>query len=786
MAKKFVKVNGLHNVFEASANIASSTIKSGASASVDANSILFITADADDVTLFGSDYPSMKEGAHYIWAQGVLHDTNSGMVEVTVEGGDYLNTTGSQLGAGKAHIVVNHDESGVTAGTFGMTGASSVKAGGTIIVKIPHFTVDDYGHLTAANHSNLTIGIPAAETHEMSNHKALTLKVGGSSIVYGTTAATTVDIDAAIDKKMTTAVVYRGKATVDLADGATTAASSLGITGYTTAKSGDLIISKDGIKEFMWNGSIWEEVGAEGKSVVAVTPVQKAGYEIGKITVNGSTTTLYGRGVTAANESKTGQTYKVGSITIEDANGADQTITFTGVDTKYGATNGVISTGGTFFQANLHSYTKYSVDAVAGTSANRYYQVGLDKSGKLAVNVPWEANTNTAHKHTVGVGLTCDNTTGSTSGTVKYTLKTATSGEIGGIAIGYPESGKNYPVELNSSNQAYVNVPWSNTTYGASGGVELADSKFRAALHSWETMGATGVASTTANRYYRVGLDAAGKLAVNVPWTDTKYTIPTVNNGVLTLKIAGTGATTHSANTASNTEFNVPEASASAYGVVKVSSKNSSAVTVNAESTTAGRYYPIELNSDGKAIVNVPWKDTDTNTAHGHTAGEGLTCTGAGGTSGTVTYTLNAAETGKLGGIKIMNKSTSDVTIAKSTVAANLTSGKCYGVELDKDNQAFVYVPWTDTNSNTTYTLSGAVVGTTGSAAANTSVTTAVASAVSFVDTLTPSSGTATKSTCILMNGDGSINLKTVSGKTNAIEIDYTGVATAEDWATIG
>jgi hypothetical protein len=75
-----------------------------------------------------------------------------------------------------------------------------------------------------------------------------------------------------------------------------------------------LIISKDGIKEFMWNGSIWEEVGAEGKSVVSVTATQKAGYEIGKITVNGSTTTFYGRGVTAANESKTGQTYKIGSI----------------------------------------------------------------------------------------------------------------------------------------------------------------------------------------------------------------------------------------------------------------------------------------------------------------------------------------------------------------------------------------------------------------------------------------------------------------------------------------
>ena len=58
----------------------------------------------------------------------------------------------------------------------------------------------------------------------------------------------------------------------------------------------------------------------------------------------------------------------------------------------------------------------------------------------------------------------------------------------------------------------------------------------------------------------------------------------------------------------------VPTATASTAGAVKVSSVNSSAVTVNSESTTAGRYYPVELNSDGKAIVNVPWTDNNTDT----------------------------------------------------------------------------------------------------------------------------------------------------------------------------
>lgn len=46
---------------------------------------------------------------------------------------------------------------------------------------------------------------------------------------------------------------------------------------------------------------------------------------------------------------------------------------------------------------------------------------------------------------------------------VEYGVATSTT--LGLVRIGYPESGKNYPVELNSSNQMYVNVPWENTTY---------------------------------------------------------------------------------------------------------------------------------------------------------------------------------------------------------------------------------------------------------------------------------------------------------------------------------
>lgn len=43
-----------------------------------------------------------------------------------------------------------------------------------------------------------------------------------------------------------------------------------------------------------------------------------------------------------------------------------------------------------------------------------------------------------------------------------YTLPVATSDNLGGIKIGYSQTGKNYPVQL-SSQKAYVNVPWTDT-----------------------------------------------------------------------------------------------------------------------------------------------------------------------------------------------------------------------------------------------------------------------------------------------------------------------------------
>lgn len=55
------------------------------------------------------------------------------------------------------------------------------------------------------------------------------------------------------------------------------------------------------------------------------------------------------------------------------------------------------------------------------------------------------------------------------SETSDYKLPLASKDVRGGIKTGYGQNGKNYPVQLNDTEQAYVSVPWTdnNTTYSA-------------------------------------------------------------------------------------------------------------------------------------------------------------------------------------------------------------------------------------------------------------------------------------------------------------------------------
>lgn len=91
-------------------------------------------------------------------------------------------------------------------------------------------------------------------------------------------------------------------------------------------------------------------------------------------------------------------------------------------------------------------------------------------------------------------------------------------------------------------------------------------------------LGLVKIGYASSGRNYAVALDADGKMYVNVPWTDTVYTLPVATTTVR--------------------------------GGVKVGAVRSTAVTTNAASSTDGRYYMVERDSAEKLFVNIPWQNT--------------------------------------------------------------------------------------------------------------------------------------------------------------------------------
>ena len=232
----------------------------------------------------------------------------------------------------------------------------------------------------------------------------------------------------------------------------------------------------------------------------------------------------------------------------------------------------------------------------------RNYAVELDSSGKAYVNVPWtDTNTtyNVATTSANGLMSSSDKSkldgiqagadavsfsrslsSGTKIGTININgtntdmyaptarvpveYGVATSTTLGLVRIGYPESGKNYPVELNSSNQMYVNVPWTdnNITYSAGAGLSLSGTVFSLRKATPTTLGGVKVSSTeististvaattfgSQNRIYPVqlaypsgsaGTDGNKVLSVYVPWENTTYgVVSTSKNGLVSMHSA--------------------------------------------------------------------------------------------------------------------------------------------------------------------------------------------------------------------------------------------------------
>lgn len=290
----------------------------------------------------------------------------------------------------------------------------------------------------------------------------------------------------------------------------------------------------------------------------------------------------------------------------------------------------------------LTTATAQSGDTVKVTSTGKMYLI-KDES-KLNSEDGYEPYTASQASSVPWSGVTGKPST--------FTPPTSSATVLGGIKVGYPTSGKNYKVQLDSSGNAYVNVPWTdnNTTYSQA---------------TSDNLGLVKIGYSANGKNYPVALDGNGKMYVNVPWTDTNTTytnmgaasasaagkaglVPAPAAGAQAKYLRGDGTWQTPPNTTYSNMGGATSSAAGSAGLVPAPAAGkqtsflrgdgtwvvpTNTTYAKANTTTLGlvmigytengKNYPVELDSSGKMYVNVPW--TDTNTTYGVVGANGST-----------------------------------------------------------------------------------------------------------------------------------------------------------------
>lgn len=290
----------------------------------------------------------------------------------------------------------------------------------------------------------------------------------------------------------------------------------------------------------------------------------------------------------------------------------------------------------------LTTATAQSGDTVKVTSTGKMYLI-KDES-KLNSEDGYEPYTASQASSVPWSGVTGKPST--------FTPPTSSATVLGGIKVGYTTSGKNYKVQLDSSGNAYVNVPWTdnNTTYSQA---------------TSDNLGLVKIGYSADGKNYPVALDGNGKMYVNVPWTDTNTTytnmgaasasasgkaglVPAPAAGAQAKYLRGDGTWQTPPNTTYSNMGGATSSAAGSAGLVPAPTAGkqtsflrgdgtwvvpTNTTYAKANTTTLGlvmigytengKNYPVELDSSGKMYVNVPW--TDTNTTYGVVGANGST-----------------------------------------------------------------------------------------------------------------------------------------------------------------
>ena len=368
------------------------------------------------------------------------------------------------------------------------------------------------------------------------------------------------------------------------------------------------------------------------------------------------------------------------------------------------------------------------------TTEGRYYATEIDKNGRLYVNVPWvnyyqNRDYSSGLKIATGVGIN------------NLYVPTATNQQQGATIVWRTTDCTSYtndtsaitPAAVKKAVGKFVQISPSLTSGTKIATITLPDETNQGTSN--KTIDLYCQTNTHHTAYNYIG---AANTAANAATTNGNTYLKLYENGNKRsqFKINGTGITTVSSDANGNITINSPDTNThyitKLYATTSSGTANASTANGNTylrlfDDTTARSSIKItgtgasSVSSDANGVITI----SSTNSAHAHTAGTGLTISGAGGTSGTVTYSANLKNTISLGTIG--------------------TTSKLYAIGVDSNGQLCVNVPWTDDDTKVTQ---AATADTSSSSYAltysNSTSTSAVTSSVRRSAKLkyTPSTGT--------------------------------------------
>ena len=291
--------------------------------------------------------------------------------------------------------------------------------------------------------------------------------------------------------------------------------------------------------------------------------------------------------------------------------------------------------------------------AYAGTTNVGHVPVGGTPTTFLRGDGSWQIPSNT--EYLAGTGMTLQGNTfkANTSVTLQSVAPQAVTGT----------SARTYAIQVDGSNNLVVNVPWTGgSPRGAGIGLTLNSNNIDANVAGTQTTAANSV-STTASRTYAVQVDTSDDLVVNVPWSDRAWAPAggtLLNSDIYNVNWNNTGAT------ARTVVIGDDQMSSDQYAALEVHGRISVVDPYNRYSTfigfESGMNYVGDPSSGNTGVGYQALKDnTDgkTNTAVGRTAltanttGEGNTTVGHGSMVTNTTGEFNTAM-----GISAMNSNT--------------------------------------------------------------------------------------------------------------------------------